>query len=193
MDKAIDPRAERAARRWLWAATAVFPLTPLLLPSLGSDSVRSIALLPMANCFAVWVFLSFKLRRTLSKSMAVRLDILAGRADGDTAEAVREIKASLRPVYVLFLWPWLLIPLTWVVVAIMKPTYHLTSTREYRARQRGGARGCCEQPPNKPMKRTLNSWAQSTAVPFGINFVRLGDLGGAIQRRLSPIRYTAFP
>jgi hypothetical protein len=38
------------------------------------------------------------------------------------------------------------------------------------------------------MKRTLNSSVQISAVPSGINLFRLGDLGGAIQRRLSPIR-----
>jgi len=42
------------------------------------------------------------------------------------------------------------------------------------------------------MKRTLNSSVQSSAVPSGINLFRLGDLGGAIQRRLSPIRYEAL-
>jgi len=45
-----------------------------------------------------------------------------------------------------------------------------------------------EQPPNKSMKRTLNSSVQFSAVQFGINLFRFGDLGGAIQRRLSPIR-----
>jgi hypothetical protein len=42
--------------------------------------------------------------------------------------------------------------------------------------------------PDKPMKRTLNSPVQLTAVLFGNNLFRLGDLGGAIQCRLSPIR-----
>ena len=41
------------------------------------------------------------------------------------------------------------------------------------------------------MKRTLNSSAPISAVPFGINLLRLGGVGGAIQRRLSPIRWTA--
>jgi hypothetical protein len=41
-----------------------------------------------------------------------------------------------------------------------------------------------------PVKRTLNSWAQTTAVPSGNNHFRLGALGGAIQRRLSLVRYT---
>jgi hypothetical protein len=40
-----------------------------------------------------------------------------------------------------------------------------------------------------PMNRTLNSVVQLTAVPSGINLFRLGEVGGAIQRRLSPIRY----
>jgi hypothetical protein len=38
-------------------------------------------------------------------------------------------------------------------------------------------------PPNKPMKRTLNSSVQISAVPSGTNHFGLGDLGGAIQRR----------
>jgi hypothetical protein len=38
------------------------------------------------------------------------------------------------------------------------------------------------------MKRTLNSVVQMTAVVYGINLFRLGGVGGAIQRRLSPIR-----
>jgi hypothetical protein len=37
------------------------------------------------------------------------------------------------------------------------------------------------------MKRALNSSVQISAVPFGINLFRLGELGGAVQRRLSPI------
>jgi hypothetical protein len=37
------------------------------------------------------------------------------------------------------------------------------------------------------MKRTLNSAIQLTALPFGINLFRLGRVGGAIQRRLSPM------
>jgi hypothetical protein len=40
----------------------------------------------------------------------------------------------------------------------------------------------------KPMKRTLNSSVQISAVLFGNNIFTFGDLGGAIQRRLSPIR-----
>jgi hypothetical protein len=47
-------------------------------------------------------------------------------------------------------------------------------------------------PLNKPMKRTLNSAVQSPAVPFGNDLFRLGDLGGAIQRRLSPIHWAAY-
>jgi len=34
----------------------------------------------------------------------------------------------------------------------------------------------------------LNSAVQITAVPFGNNLLGFDDLGGAIQRRLSPIR-----
>jgi hypothetical protein len=37
----------------------------------------------------------------------------------------------------------------------------------------------------------LNSSVQISAVPFGFNLSRLGEVGGAIQRRLSPIRYAA--
>ncbi len=45
-----------------------------------------------------------------------------------------------------------------------------------------------EPPPNKAMKRTLNSAVQITAVLSGNDLFRLGRVGGAIQRRLSPIR-----
>ena len=41
------------------------------------------------------------------------------------------------------------------------------------------------------MKRTLNSGVESTAVSFGINRFRLGMVGGATQRPLSPIRWAA--
>jgi hypothetical protein len=41
------------------------------------------------------------------------------------------------------------------------------------------------------MNRTLNSAVQLAAVLFGNNLLGLGDLGGAIQRRLSPIRWAA--
>jgi len=41
------------------------------------------------------------------------------------------------------------------------------------------------------MKRTMNSSVQISAVTFGINLLRLGRVGGAIQRRLLPIRYAA--
>ncbi len=42
-------------------------------------------------------------------------------------------------------------------------------------------------PADNPMKRTLDGAAQVAAVPSGIELLRLCDLGGAIQRRLSPI------
>jgi len=45
----------------------------------------------------------------------------------------------------------------------------------------------------KPMKRTLNSAVQLTAVPFDNYLFRLGGVGGAIQRRLSPIRSADGP
>lgn len=43
-------------------------------------------------------------------------------------------------------------------------------------------------PANKPMKRTLNSSVQFSAVLFGINLLWLGRVGGSIQRHLLPIR-----
>lgn len=121
MKSAIDSRVERALRRWLWAATALCVLAAALLPLLGSDWVRPVALLPMANCLAVWAFLSFRLRGTIAAVNALRLTLLAGRSGAATDEAARELKAGLRPVYLLFLWPWLLILLTWGVVVVMKP------------------------------------------------------------------------
>jgi hypothetical protein len=39
--------------------------------------------------------------------------------------------------------------------------------------------------------QTLDSLIQLTVVQFGINLERLGDLGGAIRRHLSPIRWAA--
>jgi hypothetical protein len=48
--------------------------------------------------------------------------------------------------------------------------------------------GGCRVRHNKPMKRTSNSAVQMTAVLFRNNLVGFGDRGGAIQRRLSPIR-----
>lgn len=47
-------------------------------------------------------------------------------------------------------------------------------------------------PPNEPMKRTLNNSAPDSVVPPGNNRFRLGDLGSAIPRRLSPIRWAAM-
>ncbi|MBW2386078.1 MAG: hypothetical protein JRG92_20795 [Deltaproteobacteria bacterium] len=41
--------------------------------------------------------------------------------------------------------------------------------------------------PNQGMKRALNGAVQMTALPFSINLMRFGTLGGMIQRRLSPI------
>jgi hypothetical protein len=41
------------------------------------------------------------------------------------------------------------------------------------------------------MNRTLNSVVQLIAVLSGIHLLRLGGVGGAIQRRLSPIRWAA--
>jgi hypothetical protein len=43
----------------------------------------------------------------------------------------------------------------------------------------------------KVAKRKSNSAFQSAAVPSDIDLERLGEAGGAIQRRLSPIRCAA--
>ncbi len=47
-------------------------------------------------------------------------------------------------------------------------------------------------PRNKPLNRTLNSAIQLPAVPLGINLFRLGGVGGASSRRLTPIRRAAY-
>ena len=44
---------------------------------------------------------------------------------------------------------------------------------------------------NKAMKRTLKGASSISAVPFGLNLFGPGDLGGALQRRLSPVRWAA--
>jgi hypothetical protein len=45
--------------------------------------------------------------------------------------------------------------------------------------------------PNKMMKNIVGSLDESNAVESGDNLFRLDDLGGAIPRRLSPIRWAA--
>jgi hypothetical protein len=49
---------------------------------------------------------------------------------------------------------------------------------------------CVPPPPNKPMKRTLNSSVQISAKPSSTSFFKLDGVGGAIQRRLvtDPLR-----
>jgi hypothetical protein len=75
----------------------------------------------MVNCAAVWAFLFFQARQAISESMRLRLKILAGRSNGDISSEVRRLRAAVRPLYVLFIWPWLLIPLTWAVLVVTKP------------------------------------------------------------------------
>ncbi len=46
-------------------------------------------------------------------------------------------------------------------------------------------------PPNRGMKRPLNSSVQISALPSGINLFRIGAIKDAIQRRLCPGRWAA--
>jgi len=73
----------------------------------------------MANCAAVWATLLLNLRTTISRHMLLRYEIISGRSDCNTDDPVREIGASLRPLYVLFLWPFLLTPLSWAVLVVV--------------------------------------------------------------------------
>ena len=110
----------RSVRRWLWTATAVCLLAPLLLLFLGSDWTRPIALLPMANCLIVWIVLFFGLRQPLRELTVTKYLYAARSLDDSTRDRANEIRASLRPSYVLFTWPWLLIPASWVVLVAVK-------------------------------------------------------------------------
>lgn len=117
----IDSGVLRWVRRWLWAATAACLIAPLLLPHLGEGWMRPIAMLPMANCLVVWIVLLFALRRPLGELSVAKYLHASRSLDDSTASHARETSASLRPSYALFLWPFLLIPLSWIVLVAAKP------------------------------------------------------------------------
>ena len=110
----------RSLRRWLWAATAACLLAPLLLFPLGDGWTRPVAMFPIANCLLVWMILLFGLRQPL-RELAVAKYLYATRSiDGSTMARANEIRLGLRPSYVLFLWPFLLIFLSWIVLVAVK-------------------------------------------------------------------------
>lgn len=120
MDAAIEPRTERIVRVWLWSASVVFLGAPILLPVLGARPSRAMFLLPMVNCVAVWIFVFFGARRTLAAGMRLRLDALAGRSPEDLSTEIRGLRAAIWSLLPLLLWPWLLIPLTWVLLVLTR-------------------------------------------------------------------------
>jgi hypothetical protein len=119
MTHAIDPRFIRVARRWLCGATVACATAPMLLPFLGSGAIRPLALLPMLHCFAFWAVLFVGTRHTLAVGMRLRLAILRGNL-GASDEAVRQYKASVRPIYALIFWPFLLTPFSWIVLIVVE-------------------------------------------------------------------------
>ena len=116
----INSNFLRSVRRWLWIATAACLLAPLLLLPLGNGWTRPIALFPMANCLVVWIVLFFGLRRPMRELAVARYLYAAKSLDNSTRDRANEIWVSLRPSYVLFAWPWLLILSSWIVLALVK-------------------------------------------------------------------------
>ena len=114
----------------------------MALPLLGEDWFRTIILLPMVNCLTVWAVLavwSWPWRPSgLDESSAyikerypeiwrrlhpgghgynslASFAFIAGRYDNGTDQRLNEIKAGAKRLSALAWWPFLLIPVTWVV------------------------------------------------------------------------------
>jgi hypothetical protein len=119
VDWAIEPRIARIARVWLWGATVALPAAAILLPFVGFQWSRPIFLLPMLNCVVIWAVVLFGARRTISTGMKLSLEILAGRSNEMSTE-VRDLRAAAWSLFPLLLWPWVLIPFTWVFAILAR-------------------------------------------------------------------------
>lgn len=148
MHKAIEPEFQRSVSRCLWLATGACLLAPLLLtPILGRDALRFIVLLPMANCALFWAVLfvqSWPWRPTgldeysayiksqhpdvwrrlhpwgdYSFGSSSTVAFIAGRYDDGSDEQLNFIKAGLKRLNYLLMWPFLLIPATWLIALPM--------------------------------------------------------------------------
>ena len=108
-------------RRLFMVVGGLVTVGGLLLLPLGNGWMRPIALFPMANCLVVWIVLVFALRQPL-RELSVAKYLHASRSiDDSTMNRAKELSVDMRPSYVLFLWPFLLIPLSWTVLVAVKP------------------------------------------------------------------------
>ena len=81
--------------------------------------MRPVYLLPMANCLLVWVLLAFGLRRPLQELAVAKYRVVSRSVDGPTLGRAEEIRLGLRPWLAFFVWPFLLILMTWIVAALV--------------------------------------------------------------------------
>jgi len=143
MHKAIEPEFQKSVRRWLRLATALCVLAPLLTPVFGQEGFSFIMLLPVANCMVFWAILfvqSWPWRPTgldeyssyikeryphiwkklhpwgdYSYNSFTAFSFIAGRYDDGTDDELNFIKYGLKHLNVLLIWPFVLIPTTWLV------------------------------------------------------------------------------